>query len=148
MFMFIKNTIYNYKNIMKLDMLTINNLMSPIDVSKKISESVNWNQKIQYVNPTMTNDYNKMNVKSLIDIYEKTDLEDYMVGWTDGLNFVNQNKRYVSENGIYFEKSHKTKSRHTGGHLKCSMIIYYLCQESDFFDWYRDHDTTCYHAGF
>jgi hypothetical protein len=129
-------------------MLTINNLMSPIDVSKKISESVDWKKRIEYLLPAMTDDYDQMNVKSLIKIYENNDLEDYMVGWTDGLNSVNESKMYVYNNGILFEKTVKTKSLYNHGHLKCSMIIYYLSQDNDFFDWYRDHNTICVHTGF
>ena len=96
----------------------------------------------------MTDDYSKMNVKSLIEIYENKNNEDYMVGWTEGLNRINQSKYYVSLNGILFEKTVKIKLKYNHGYLKCSMIIYYLCQENDFFDWYRDRKTKYYNTEF
>ncbi len=34
------------------------------------------------------------------------------------------------------------------GFLKCSLMIYYLSQDSDFNEWWSDHGTTFYNCGY
>lgn len=116
--------------------------ISPINVCKNIAEP-----KYRCLPIPVTDDYSKMNVKSLIKLNENTNLYDDMVGWTSGMNSVNQLKLYTSMNAIVFEKSAKQSKIYNYGHMKCSLMIYYLCQDDDFFNWYKNHNTDDIHTG-
>lgn len=81
-----------------------------------------------------------MNVKQIVEEYENKEYYDEMVGWTNGLNEINQLKHYVSNNAIYYEK-HAKKGIKRHGHMKASLILYYIKQEEDFSNWWYEHDT-------
>ena len=122
---------------------------SPVEISKSMFENYDWKSYSQYINLTTTDDYDKMNVKDLLIMNEEKSLYDDMLGWTSGINEVNQRKMYVSANAILFEKHNKkTLYKFKAGHMKCSLIVYYLCQDDDFFDWYKEHDTSYIFTGF
>ena len=88
-----------------------------------------------------------MNVKQIIQNYENEENYNEMIGWIDGLNNVNQLKHYVSNNAIYYEKYAKQNiTKH--GHMKASLILYYVSQEDDFHNWWYGHDTTNVHIGY
>lgn len=82
-----------------------------------------------------------MNVKQIVKEYENKENYDEMVGWTNGLNEINQLKYYVSNNAIYYEK-HAKKGIKKHGHMKASLMLYYVKQEDDFNNWWYEHNTT------
>lgn len=57
-------------------------------------------------------------------------------------------KRYVSGNALFYEKERKSGSDKNCGHMKCSLMLYYISQESDFNEWYEEHDTTHVYVGY
>ncbi len=81
-----------------------------------------------------------MVVKKIIKIHENENNYDEMVGWTKGLNSINQKKISVSKNAISYEKNAK-KGIKQYGHMKSSLMLYYVKQEDDFNNWWYEHDT-------
>lgn len=76
------------------------------------------------------------------DILEKHNdeiLYGYMVGWTGGLNKINQDKCYVSMNSIGHEK-YARKGIYNCGNMGSTLMLYYISQEDDFMSWYRYKD--------
>ena len=57
-------------------------------------------------------------------------------------------KGYVSNNAVFYEKERKKGSTRKCGHMKCSLMLYYISQESDFNDWYENHDTKNIYTGY
>ena len=81
-----------------------------------------------------------MNVKQIVNEYQNDKNYDPMYGWTSGINEINERKRYVSANAIYYEK-HAKKGIQNCGHMKSSLMLYYIKQENDFNNWWSDHNT-------
>ena len=63
-----------------------------------------------------------------------------MFGFTQGIQSVIQSKILVSSLARLFEK-HRRSGKDGIGVLKCQLILFYLKQEHDFYDWYVPHDT-------
>ena len=89
----------------------------------------------------------EINVKQIIKDYENEQNYDEMVGWTNGLNEINQKKNYVSGNAVFYEKSAK-KGIHNHGHMKVSLMLHYVREEEDFDKWWQEHDTTYFVSGY
>lgn len=78
-------------------------------------------------------------VNNMLEEYENDQLYDDMVGWTEGLNKVNQEKCYVSMNSISFEKYSK-KGIYNVGNMGSSLMLHYISQDDEFMSWYRYKD--------
>lgn len=81
----------------------------------------------------------------LIDNFIKSDENGYNP--PDILEDVGH-KVYVSNNALFYERERKSGSIRRCGHMKCSLILYYISQEADFNDWYQDHDVTYTYIGY
>lgn len=77
------------------------------------------------------------NVKQNILKHDNKKYYDINFGWIYGLNAINQDKEYVYNNAVLFEKYLK-KNIHNSGHPPCSLSLYYLSQENDFNGWYDE----------
>jgi hypothetical protein len=87
-----------------------------------------------------------MSVREIVANYNNSDNFDYMVGWIIGLNLINQFKIYVSKNAMFYEREAK-KGKNNCGHMKASLMLYYISQEDNFNDWYREHNTENTYVG-
>lgn len=90
--------------------------------------------------PTITNDYNDMNVKKIIYLNNSQHECEYG-GWDRGLNKINECKSHVARNADCYIQYAK-KGKQNVGFLACSLILYYLETDVDFNTWYKIQNVT------
>jgi len=79
-----------------------------------------------------------MSVKKIVE-HLNAQVPDSFLGYWYGLNAINEDKAFIVEDAIGFEK-HRKQGLNTFHHMKNELILYYVSTDKDFDEWYVEHE--------